>query len=437
MGVGGALRGLRRNLRDSPTGLYAIATRLATAGFAFLNGVLVVALLSPERVGIFLSFLSLAAFSGIADLGMSMSLLLAAATHSDVEANRIGRAAMQTATPFIVTSGFILFFAGNLFFRSAGSQVHWLPPWALYCALSSLQQWLILLVTHAEGSGRRHAAWRANLTFEVVAGVLALGLIAGRHELWALPAACAARILLIGLLFPDQLTLLRWPARPFGSSWGLWRRELWPMQWQTLLNTVAGLITTRLMTPVLLRTEGPAEAGRIGLVLSLVTVASGATVAWPLSQTSLYAALYDAKDYTGFRRAFGRVLVLSTALAVVATLGSGVVLILLRLWNANLADHLPPAAVMWPILAAIPATHLSGTLAIGLRSQRRDPVVIWNTVLAVPAMILMAVAARHGPEAFAITFICTSCVFLSFYVSYANTFMRSMKVASDQKAAIP
>ncbi len=69
--------------RPQSTAHYALGTRLAGTLASFAGSILIVVLLSPERIGIFLAVGSLAAFSALLDLGLNYSFLLATAAHDE------------------------------------------------------------------------------------------------------------------------------------------------------------------------------------------------------------------------------------------------------------------------------------------------------------------------------------------------------------------
>jgi hypothetical protein len=412
----------------SGTSFFAIGMRFATAGFSFLSGLAVVALFNPARVGIFLSFISLAGLSALADLGLSYSLLLATATRANDDSDNIAITSLIITTPTVIITGIVLYLAGFYFLQHGAAHTQWETPWLTYCMVSSLQQLLMLLVTHAEGSGNRHAAWRANFTFEVVAGSVTLLFVILGFELWGFSAACIARVLLILLFFTNEFGLF-WRARHFRLvELSRWRHELWPMQWRMLSNNATGILMTRLMTPMILTLEGARQAGRIGLILALGTVISSATIAWPLSQSAVFAHLLHENMYDRFRAMFHRTFVTSTALALFLAIIAIAVCTAMKLASAQLSDHLPTLSTMFLIIATIPLAHIAATLAIGLRCQRRDPVVILNVVLAVPSIIAMYFAARASAVAFATCYFGISILFLFLYACFFTRFVSNINL---------
>src|SRR6266404_7891592 len=97
--------GLMRSDRPQPTAIYALGTRLSGTIVSFASSILILLLLSPERIGIFLTVGSLAAFSGIADLGLNYSFLLAASARPEKDAPPLIAAALTVLVPTAIASG--------------------------------------------------------------------------------------------------------------------------------------------------------------------------------------------------------------------------------------------------------------------------------------------------------------------------------------------
>lgn len=412
----------------SPTGLYAIGTRLVGAVVLAVGGILTLFLFDPGRIGVFLSVTALSAFTAVIDLGLSYSLLLAASSRRPEEAEPLAWTAILAAIPIVPVTGVILFLGGAALLRAGGVEPSvWLWPWLAFCALASIQVVLVMALTYVEGTGRRHEAWRANFWIEVAAGIAFVGLIVARHELWALAAGMAVRVVLIGALF---LFVFRLPHRAAPKSrFALWRAELWPMQWKNLVNMVTGLLTTRLITPLLLATQGAAAAGQMGLVLSLAFLITATASVWPLSQTGLYTSLFhDGRD-DDLKRVFGRTFLNVTALALLAFAGGGLLLVLLRDFSPYMAARLPDAPVIWLILAIGPVSNAATCLATVIRSQRKDPGAIPNLLLTLPAMAVLWLAARQSALTFSLTYLCTTAVAMLLYAYLFRRFIGRMRRA--------
>ena len=425
--IAGMLKQFRRDGVDrSPTGMYALGTRLAGATAIFFGGILTLALLDPERIGVFLSVTALSAFAAVGDLGLTYSLLLAASSRPPEKAGSVAWAALAAAIPTAPITSAVLFLGGSALLLEGNVAVdRWLWPWMAFCAMSGIQLVLTLALTYVEGTGRRHAAWRANFWIEIACGIVFVGLIALRQELWAIAAAAAVRSVLIALLLVFRFKL---PDRAgAGSRFALWREELWPMQWKSLVNSVAGLLTTRLLTPILLAVQGAAAAGQIGLVLVLAYLMTATASVLPLSQTALYASLYHQGKRGELKQAFRRTFAVGTALAMLFFVGVAAACGLIREHSPYMAARLPETQVIWLVLAITPISHVSNFFAIAIRSQRKDPGVIPNLLLTLPSLVIIWLAARNGALAFSATYLATTTAVAVLYGYLFWRFIRGMR----------
>jgi hypothetical protein len=293
---------------------------------------------------------------------------------------------------------------------------------------ATFQQVLLLALAYVEGTGKRHAAWRANFWIEVVAGCSFIFLVACRAELWALTASSLLRAAAILALF---VVAFKFPSIARGKTiserFRLWRRHLWPMQWKNLVNNIVGLLTTRLLTPLLLAAQGAVIAGKVGLILSLGSTALSVTSAWPISQTALYASLYHQGNLGELTAVFRRTLFASTSLAAACFLGTGILCEVFRAISPHIDARLPSSAILWPILASGVLAHMAYCFAILLRCQRCDPVVVPNAVLAVITLIVYWYSVWSGPNSFALTYALVATGFAALYLVYTLQFLMQLK----------
>jgi hypothetical protein len=406
-----------------------MGTRIAGAVVSLAGGGFAVVILSPERIGVFLALTSLAAFAGVADLGLNYSFLLAASSGGPTEASLLASTAGFAAVAITAITGSTLFIVGVLFLKGSGLvTATWLWPWASYCVLAAGHQVLLLALTYVEGTGKRHSAWRIHFWIEVIAGVGFVMTVALQTELWAPSASMLIRVGAILLAFvihfdlPDLAT-----HKSLRAQFALWHEELWPMQWRSLVNVLVGLLTTRLLTPILLAAQGPTIAGRVGLVLSLSMVIVGTTSAWPLSQTAVFSSLFHQGDSRGFATAARRALVVTMTLTASFIVGAGSLCEVLRIFSAHMADRLPQSATIWLILIAALFGSVSYCCAILLRAQRRDPVVVPNIMLSLPTLVAFWLTALASPLIFAATYSAAAFAFALLYGGFLMRFLGNLR----------
>ncbi len=206
------------------------------------------------------------------------------------------------------------------------------------------------------------------------------------------------------------------------------------MQWKNLMNNLSGLLTTRLLTPILFAAQGAASAGRLGFVISITMSMVAFTSAWPSSQSALYSNLFHQglaqRLLQTFRSTFWRSSLFAFGLFVVV----GAACEILRRVSSHMSNQLPAATVMWLILFAPFFAHLSYSFAILIRSRRSDPVVFVNFMLTLPVLLGYWFSARSSEVAFAAMYLATAILFSGVYGGYLPSFIAAARMHEDRRA---
>jgi hypothetical protein len=225
------------------------------------------------------------------------------------------------------------------------------------------------------------AAWTAMITHH--------GLYAPALVLFGQAAvACALLWSRRSLLIP----LLRMRVSDLGISW---RNEVWPFQWKIAVSWLCDYFIFQLFTPVIFAFRGPAEAGRMGLSINIVTQMSAMMLVWMTTKAAPFGSLIAKSDNTGLDALFFRALRQSLLLLTAA---SAIVLVAV-LAIPHFAPKLGHRIVPWPVFLLLLLTAIGGHVvqseAIYLRAHKCEPFLVQS--------ILIAIATGAGVTFFAKT----------------------------------
>jgi O-antigen/teichoic acid export membrane protein len=98
-----------------------------------------------------------------------------------------------------------------------------------------------------------------------------------------------------------------------------------PMQWRIALSSISGFLVSQLFNPLLFHYQNPAEAGKMGMSMSISNVALVFSLSWIATKFPIYGSLIQKKQYekldaTALRstsQAFFFSVVLSVAILVI------------------------------------------------------------------------------------------------------------------------
>ncbi|HLY39673.1 MAG TPA: hypothetical protein VKR52_00615 [Terracidiphilus sp.] len=376
---------------------------------------LIVHFLTAEQQGYYYALWSLVALQSVFELGFSFVILQVAAheralveihpdgaiTGSSAARNRLASALQKAVKWYLgvaVIMGVALLIGGMEFFslhHAVDTRPIWVGPLRATVIACVVTFSIGPVISFIEGCGQVAAVCRMRF-FQSLAGTSAAWVaLLSHHGLFApgmvLVGQGAVALGLIytrrGLLFP----LFRLHPGEQGISWG---REVWPFQWKIAVSWLCDYFVFQLITPVLFAFRGPAEAGRMGLSMNIVTQVSAIMLAWMTTKAAPFGQLIARKQLRDLDGLFFRTMEQSVSLfAAVAVVLVG---------GASLAPHIAPKLseriVSWPVFLLLILTamgsHIIQSEAIYLRSHKREPFLVQSIVIALSMCVSVLFLAR-------------------------------------------
>ena len=175
------------------------------------------------------------------------------------------------------------------------------------------------------------------------------------------------------------LPLLRVPVRDRGIRW---RNEVWPFQWKIAVSWLCDYFIFQLFTPVIFAFCGPAEAGRMGLSMNIVTQMSAMMLVWMTTKSAPFGSLIARRDNARLDSLFFRTLRQSLLLLCAAS--TAVLRAVLAIPRA--APQLSHRIVPWPVFLLLLLTAIGGHIvqseAIYLRAHKCEPFLMQSICIA-------------------------------------------------------
>jgi hypothetical protein len=375
---------------------FTIMARVWSAAAGLLTVLLIVRFLTPGEQGYYYTFASVVALQVIFELGFSFVVLQLAAHEraqliflpdgvvqgDAVSHSRLASILQKSVRWYSVAAILmiaVLLPAGLHFFGAppnSEATVAWKAPWVLLTAATVLTFQIDPIFSFLEGCGFiSNVAWmrmgQAMLgsIFAWLAMVAHRGLFSPAMEILG-QAVVGAAFLLVKPY--RRLLAALWSYRTDTHSIG-WRQEIWPFQWRIALSWLSGVFIYQLVNPILFRFQGPAEAGRMGMSLSIVGAIAAVAISWMSTKASPFGGMIARREYVNLDRLFFRTCWQSTILLVVGDIAFLVVLVFAGGHFPHLAARVvQPWAIALMMFTAL-ASHIAYCQALYLRSHKREP----------------------------------------------------------------
>jgi hypothetical protein len=382
---------------------FTVSGRVVQGLGSVVNVLLILHFLNASAQGYYYALWSVVALQSVFELGFSFVILQEAAherihlnfhPNGAVSGNRVAhvrlasilqRTVLWYASASLIM-GAALLVGGMRFFslhQQAGQTAEWLGPLRLTVLACMVIFALGPVLSFLEGCGQVTSVARIRFSQSVVSALAAWTAMVTHHGLYAPAMVLAGQsAVAAGMLWSRRsllLPLMRVKVRGQGISW---RREVWPFQWKIAVSWLCDYFIFQLFTPVIFAFRGPAEAGRMGLSINIVTQMSALMLTWMTTKAAPFGSLIAKKENAALDALFFRALRQSLLLLVTgATIVLGGVLMI-----PSFIPRLTHRIVPWPVflfllLTAI-GSHIVQSEAIYLRAHKCEPFLLQSILIA-------------------------------------------------------
>jgi len=379
-----------------PAVVTTFLVRVTTSFVPFISVLIVVRFLTVEQQGFWYLFTSLLAIAGNAELGFGQILSRLCAIEWGRRAEGHGDSAVRLQNLFKVSLVFGLTFglvaavgtgfAGYYWIstRPAVQSAHidWKLTWWLSSVAGPLLIALSMVNSFFEGcqliatvNVRRFVMSWAGLVGS--AGVFLMGgNLLGFAGSRLLPFAVG--VAMIGVQHRELISSLGdwWSAEKLVS----WSGDIWPLQWRYALSWSSGILINALYVPVVFNYLGPADGGRFGLSMSILTFIFMTTTMLAGAKSPRLAMLFGQRKFAEMRHELKNMCLLTLATFVVLAMGLVAVVVALQSTHSNFANRLVPLPLIVLGLLGVLGNAVFTLSSTFARSLRGEPFVALSIV---------------------------------------------------------
>ena len=355
---------------------------------------LIVHFLSASEQGYYYTLLSLASMQVFFELGFSFVILQLAAhecahlkLHPDgsIEGNAAAKSrlasVLQKSIRWYALASIVMAVTllplGALFFSmhpQTSGEIAWRGPWAVAVAATVAMFLINPVLSFLEGCGQVRQVAGLRLAQGIGAIMVPWSALMAHHRLYS-PGLVNATYALVAcaFLWRRRCLLLALAHHPTEGQSIAWRTEVWPFQSRVAISFLCSVFTVQVFTPVLFAFRGPAEAGRMGMSMSIAGYLWAIVMPWISTKATPFGTLIARGDFAELDRLFFRTLRQSLAfltglvlLCMTAVIGMQFVLPKLA------ARMISPQYFMLLLLAAL-GSFVFQSEAIYLRAHKSEP----------------------------------------------------------------
>jgi hypothetical protein len=280
---------------------------------------------------------------------------------------------------------------GFFFFRSKGvlSPSVWFGPWMLQLFFTSISLYCSPFLAVSEGQGEVGAVARLRLLQSILGYAIFWVLILWGAGLWVTPVMPAvsaigtalwlrARRQRLDFLISDSAT---------GGPVISWYREIFPFQWRIALSWVSGYFIFSFFTPMLFSHQGPIEAGRIGMTLTIFSSLAVLGMSWVSAKVPDFSMLIARGKRAELNLLFKSVLTKSFIFTTISCVAVVSVISLLRLLDFAPMNRIASL----PVLICLTVVTLSNIVVFSsaayMRAHKEEPMLMNSVSMGVSVLL--------------------------------------------------
>jgi len=365
-----------------------------------VTALLIATKFSPEVQGYYYTFANLLALQIFVELGLGL-VIVQFASHEwsrlslspqgeitgDPEALSKLSSLAAVALKWFLIGGLIvvlgLGFGGHLFFSlSPASDVNWVSPWFLLCALTGANICLVPIWSLLEGCNQVSSIYFFRFWQGLFASVSIWVAIYFGANLWVASISTTVTLACAGVFIRRKYwnflkSLLA--SRPTGPRLD-WREDILPMQWRIALSSVSGYFVFSLFTPVLFHYHGPLLAGQFGMTWNIVGIIGSISNAWIAPKAPQFGMLIALKNYVVLDTLFWRLTKIVVLITLLLSLCCWLCIYIINILHYSIAERFLPVLPTVILLLAQALVTISMPFSTYLRAHKKEPLLLLSVM---------------------------------------------------------
>lgn len=178
-----------------------------------------------------------------------------------------------------------------------------------------------------------------------------------------------------------------------------WVKDIFPLQWRIALSWISGYFSLQLFTPLVFRLGGAAEAGKLGLAMTVFNAISAVGISWVSAKAPNFSILIargeSRKLMLLFKAVSWRSLAITTVLSVLVAATSAVCIML----NVPIMQRVASLPVLVCLAWVTVVNCIIFASAIFMRAHRNEPMVVVSVVCSALTCVAAWLGSPLGSEA--------------------------------------
>lgn len=174
-----------------------------------------------------------------------------------------------------------------------------------------------------------------------------------------------------------------------------WRAEILPMQWRIALSSICGFLVSQLFNPLLFHYQSPADAGKMGMSMSIANVALAFSLSWIATKFPIYGSLIQKKQYDELDSIALKCTLQAFFFSVLLSASILTAVYLIKIYFPQYGDRVLSLYAIGALLFSNLTIFFITAMAGYLRAHKVEPLLAMSIVTGVATAVSAWVCAKY------------------------------------------
>jgi O-antigen/teichoic acid export membrane protein len=167
------------------------------------------------------------------------------------------------------------------------------------------------------------------------------------------------------------------------------------MQWRIALSSISGFLVSQLFNPLLFHYQSPAEAGKMGMSMSIANVALAFSLAWIATKFPAYGSLIQKKQYEHLDTIALRSTLQAFFFTVVLSISILMAVYLIKIYFPQYGNRVLSVYAIGALLFSNMTIFFITAMAGYLRAHKVEPLLAMSIITGVATAVSAWVCAKY------------------------------------------
>jgi len=160
-------------------------------------------------------------------------------------------------------------------------------------------------------------------------------------------------------------------------------KEIFPLQWRIAISSASGYLIFSLFTPIIFANQGPIEAGKIGITITIFTTLHLLGTSWISAKVPVLPSFIAKRDWKALNNTFDKAIKSSIFYTALLCMSASMVIYVLQAYDIRPFSRIASFRIVALLAVVAVANTIIYSLAVYMRAFKKEPMLTNSISMAI------------------------------------------------------